>query len=248
MKFSEMFGTKAATPTAPVAGTPNSDLHNASVNLDAHSNQMSSQGVADKGTAPSPLDGFKGLWDNPVGGAASSNKGFLPEITAEQLNNTLATSNFVSSIPPELMAKAQSGDSAAFSEVLNSMARSVLTQSVLASRGLALAATNAHGEQLRTRLPTMVRSSNVSDSMATNPLYQNPAAKPMIDNLRNQIELKNPHASAKEIASLTDAYIKDFVKMAGGTLPETSESKAKPKATTSTNADTNWFARLGLDV
>lgn len=206
-------------------------------------NQQTQQGALVKDTPPAPLESFKGLWEtDPNKAAGDKPKGILPEITVEQLSETLAKSNFLSSVDPELMAKAAGGDSAAFGEVINTGLRNVLAQSVLASRGLVETGTRNHGEQLRTSLPSMVRSSTVQDSLSGNPLFSNPQAKPMVDMVRSQLEAKHPQASSKEIADMTQAFVSDFAKLA---TPQQSQQIEKGKTAT---GDTDWFQVLGLDA
>ena len=234
-------------PTGMNAGNnpgAGASLEAAKGNIDNAAGNMQGAGVADN-TPPAPMDGFKSLWENTNDEQVAKPAGFLPEITAEQLNKALANSNFLSTVSPELLAKASSGDSVAFSDVINQGLRSVMAQSVLASRGLVEAGTKSHGEQLRTSLPTMVRSSNVSDSLQKNPLYNNPAVKPVIDNVRAQLETKHPTASAKEIADLTDAYFADLSKaMSGGSGNAGGDGQGGVKQQ---QGETDWYAMLGLD-
>lgn len=195
--------------------------------------------------ATSPLASFDKLWENAPTGDAKKPTGVLPAITAEQLSTTLANSNFLANIAPELITKAAGGDAAAFSDVINQGLRTVMTQSVLASHGLVEAGARSHGEQLKATLPTMVRSSSVSDSLQSNPLYTNPAVRPVIDNVRTQLETKFPQASAREIASMTDAYFADLSKAFTG---QNATAANGGKTPTQGDEETNWFEVLGLDT
>lgn len=192
--------------------------------------------------ANTPLAGFSKLWDAPTTDQGTKPTGVLPTLTAEQLSTTLANSNFLQSVNPDLLAKAAGGDAAAFSDVINQGLRNVMTQSVLASHGLVEAGARSHGASLQDRLPSMVRSSNVSDSLQSNPLYNNPAVRPVIDNVRQQLEAKHPTASAKEIATLTDSYFSDLVSAMGG-----SKTAATPHMSIAAEGETDWYKELGLD-
>jgi hypothetical protein len=192
-------------------------------------------------TPPAPLEAFKGMWDIDATKAGVKPTGVLPVVTAEQLTTTLANSNFLSNVNPELMAKAAGGDAAAFQDVMNQGLRTVMAQSVLASHGLVEAGARGANEQLRTTIPTMVRSSNVQDSLQANPLFSNPQAKPMVDMVRSQLESKHPQASAREIADMTQAFVTDFAKLA---TPETAAQAGKGKTAA---GDTDWYAMLGLN-
>ena len=231
----------AVQAQAPVATQPGaSALNNAATNIAASDATRAAATVTDT-KAAAPLAQFEKLWENAGNDSTSTaSKGVLPAVTAEQLTGALANSNFLSNVDPQLLAKAAAGDATAFSDVINSGLRTVMTQAVLTSHSLIEAGAKSHGEQLRTSLPSMVRSSNVSDSLQDNPLYSNPAAKPMVDMVKAQLEAKHPQASAREIAELTHNFIKDF---AGLATPK-QETQAQKGRTP--EGDTDWYQLLGL--
>ena len=230
--------------TAPAANANTAPASGGSILENAASNVK--QTVADNNAAVvtdisnAPLDAFKGMWDIDTTKTAAAPTGVLPSVTADQLQKTLANSNFLSEVDPAILAKAASGDTQSFQDVINQGLRSVMTQSVLASHGLVEAGARNHGEQLRTSLPSMVRSSNVQDTLQANPLFNNPQAKPMIEMVRAQLELKHPQAPAAEIARLTQEFVSGFAQAANPNKPE-------PVAAGKTaSGDTDWYAMLGL--
>lgn len=234
-------GNKGGQQQSPAQG--GSTLENAQGNVGQHQQTSGAAQVGDTNKPATPMASFDKLWETDATKTGAKPAGVLPEITAEQLTATLANSNFLHSVSPELLAKAAGGDATAFGDVINQGLRTVMAQSVLASRGLVEAGTRSHGEQLRTSLPTMVRSSNVSDSLQANPLYSNPAVKPVIDNVRRQLEEKNPTASAKEIADLTDSYFADLTKAMRGSSDEGAAHAAGGQA----KGEINWYKELGLE-
>ena len=218
-------------------------LENAAVNQAQHSQTQAAALVADNAqTVSTPLASFDKMWDIDSSKQASAPTGVLPAVTAEQLTATLANSNFLTNVDPAILTRAAGGDAQAFQDVINQGLRQVMTQSVLASHGLVEAGARNHGEQLRISLPTMVRSSNVVDSLQSNPLYSNPAAKPMVDGIRSQLELKNPTASSQEIARLTNEYLNDFARLVSTNDPATKQQASSKAAT----GDTDWYKMLGL--
>lgn len=193
----------------------------------------------------SPLAGFSDLWKNDATETnAAAVTGVLPTVTAEQLQHTLSKSNFLANVNPDLLQKAASGDQAAFADVINTGLRTVMIQSVLASHGLVEAGARTHGERLRTELPTMVRSSSVGDSLQSNPLYNNPAIKPVIDNVRKQLETKFPDASSREIAGMVDNY---FNSLSSAFKEDATGGKNAPKTPASAD-DINWFEAAGIQL
>jgi hypothetical protein len=234
------FFSRPATP-APQASPTTAAFNAAATNVATADNTKAAATVADVNTpAPAPLDAFKGLWDTTNTSQTPTPTGVLPVLTAEQLSTTLANSNFLQGVNPELMAKATAGDAQAFQDVMNQGLRSVMTQAVLASHGLVEAGARGSNERLKTTLPSMVRSNNVADQLRVNPLFNDPAAKPMIDMVKSQLESKHPQASASEIASMTQEFVSAFAR-AGN--PDQPKEPAKGKTA---SGDTDWYAVLGL--
>lgn len=243
--MANFFGNNAPQqpPQQPNQQQPNQQYggqlkDNGGDNQQAHQATQQSAIVQDN-KPPAPMDSFKSLWENTTK-SSEGPKGVLPQITAEQLSTTLANSNFLSGIDPEVLKRASSGDSAAFSDVINQGLRTVMTQSVLASHGLVEAGARGQSAQWKDTLPSMVRSSNVQDALSSNSVFSNPAAKPMVELVRAQLESKHPQASAKEIAELTQQFIGDFAKLA--TPPETKQQDGGRSG----GNDTDWYAALGL--
>lgn len=226
---------KAATTGTPPANPGNSSLEGAAA--------TAAPATTTPATPPAPLAGFEALWQTDATKQVAQPTGVLPAVTAEQLSATLANSNFLANIPQDLLTKASGGDSAAFADVINQGLRGVMLQSVLASHGLVNAGAKAQGEQLMGKLPSMVRSSTVTDSLTSNPLYNNPAIKPVMDSVRTQLETKYPQAGSSEIASMLDSYFADLGKAftGGGDATGAGNSSGKPAA-----GETNWFELLNL--
>lgn len=236
MNMSANFFKQATVQTPPV-NPGNSSLEGAAAAANA------ATAAAAASTPPAPLAGFEALWQSDPNKQAVQPTGVLPAVTAEQLSATLANSNFLANIPQDLMTKAAGGDSAAFADVINQGLRGVMLQAVLASHGLVNAGAKAQGEQLMGKLPSMVRSSTVTDSLTSNPLYNNPAIKPVMDSVRNQLETKYPQAGSSEIASMLDSYFADFGKAftGGGAATDAGNTGGKSAA-----GETNWFDLLNL--
>jgi hypothetical protein len=222
--------------------------NNVQNNMQQHQQTQNNAAVVDNGqqAANAPLAEFSKMWDTANTGngdaAAAAPKGYLPELTAEAVGQQLAKSNFTGTIPQEQLQKALGGDIQAFNDVLNSVARTVMSHSVLASRNMTELGINTHNTRISENLPSMVRSNNVTDKLLTTELYRNPAARPVIDSIRTAMERQHPQAPAEEIATHVDNYLKQFSAALGG---NNSEQRGGNKSQASGEID--WFAAAGLD-
>lgn len=179
------------------------------------------QAVAPPGSAPqsatekipeSPLAKYDTLWETPP---VDPNSPAAPEpnkaLTVEEVQNAVASASFTDALNPEtLSAIAAGGDEAvaALSETLNAVARQVMVQSTLVNNKLTEKAVTEALAKQEANLPGLLRSQNAADHMnTTNPLFNNPAIKPVIEATRSQLLQKNPNATAAELTEMTQNYI-----------------------------------------
>lgn len=236
-------GGGAAKPV-PVGGSQSLENTGGNNNGQPAGNNGGGSGADVQDNQPAPLEAYKTLWENDPNDKGAQPASVLPAITAETLSKTLANSDFMSNIDPQLRAKAASGDVQAFNDVINAGLRNVMTQSVLASHGLVNAGARAYGDQFSKTLPNMIRSNNASETLASNPLYKNPAVRNMMDNTREQFERKFPNASAREIAEMTDNYFSEVSAAFTGRKQEADDAANGGRDTS--NGEIDWFETLGL--
>tara|TARA_R110002096_G_scaffold288750_4_gene482555 strand:+ start:804 stop:1532 length:729 start_codon:yes stop_codon:yes gene_type:complete len=182
----------------------------------------------------SPLAEFKGLWETaPV----DPNAPLAPEgykaPTAEQIQTAVGKADFSKHFTPEQLAAVTNGGEGsqeALVALLNSVGQQSLAQSTMVSSQLSQKAMEAAIAKEVAKMPSMLRSASVTDHMKTaNPLFENPAVKPIVDQTRAQLEIKYPSASNSEIAKMTESFI-----LAMG-------AEFAPKVTPSTpEGETDW--------
>ena len=115
---------------------------------------------------------------------------------------------------PEMQALAQkalSGDAQAFAEynnaLMQNMYASILTQTSRISEKIARAGVT----RLQATIPNTVRSISTTNNLTTqNPIFSDPASKPMVDMIRSQVELKNPTATPEQVTEQVTKYFQDF--------------------------------------
>lgn len=223
-----LFGVPSRNTSTPDAGVPVNPNMNpqgqvvSNTNVSSPANPNVPSGVAspahsaEKAVAgESPLDGFKDLWQPvKVEEGAQPPASIVPFLDPTKLRESISKANFTQNISPELMKKAMTGDADAFQQVMNETAKASFEQALLASRTLTETSINAWGDAQTKNLPGLVKSQMVRDTMATNPLYQHEATKPLMAALEVQLSQKYPTASANEITQHAKNYIDQFVQVA----------------------------------
>ena len=167
-----------------------------------------------KPTEPkSPLDAFAEIWDTDPNKTDTS---VAPEqLDPVKLKELLSKTDFSTVISPEnLAAIAEGGEpaQAAFSSSMNQVAQAMMNQTLLASNKMVEQAVNQVNTAWETKIPELLKAQNLSDNLVdNNPLYKNPAVKPVMEAAQAALRAKNPEATAGELAVMT----KDFIKVMG---------------------------------
>lgn len=226
MDFMSMFrqGPQAPAPTAtpsPVpTGNPN-DPNNSNLP------DPNATADADKNKNKSPMDEFSGLWDTPTPKEGEEPQpdwndplSIVPkmQVDPKKMMEVAQRINFAQIMPREKVEAALKGDSQAFSDVINLVAQSVYANMAHSTSRIGEAMLKQMAPKLFEALPAHIRKHIVSDTVAgDNPIFQNPAAAPMLKSLEAQFQLKYPKASAKEISDMAKKYLGNFADLIKGT-------------------------------
>lgn len=212
-----IFGTKPAAPATP-AQQQGAEVPQQQGNIPAAPTVASNPNNPTAPVTPAPteaenndpLAGFKNLWDNEP---KTGNEGETEPapLTAEQLQKAMANANFSSGITPEMMqAISAGGDEAtqAFQNAMNNVAKQVMVQATLVNNKLTEKAVADAIAKQQALIPDLVRkqatTAHVND---TNPLFSNPAIKPVVEATQSQLLAKFPNATPAEITKMTQDYI-----------------------------------------
>lgn len=163
----------------------------------------------------SPLAEFSKLWDTaPVDPNKPSTTPAPLDTAAVQ--KAVAKTDFSTSITPEtLTAIAAGGEDAqkAFATAMNQVAQQVMVQSISVNDKLTQKAIKDAMTANQASMQEQVRSLAAHDHLnTTNPLFSNPAVKPVIEATQAQLLLKFPNATAAEITTMTQNYIVEMGK------------------------------------
>ncbi len=162
-------------------------------------------------TPDSPMAEFATLWDTPTIDPNAVTPAEPVQLTAEAVQKVVASANFASSITPETMTAIAAGGEEgqkAFVAAINAATQQAVTQSIMASNKLnEKAITEALAKQEAT-LPDMLRNQATSSHLQDlNPLFSNPAVKPVIDATRQQLLQKFPGDTPAQTAEKLQNFI-----------------------------------------
>ena len=195
----------------------------------------------DKQEEKSPLDEFKNLWETAPTDPNASKPTEAPQLTAAAVQEVVAKADFSSVITPENLAAITAGGedaTKAFAASMNAMAAKVMTDSIMVNHKLTEQAVAKVKKEHEASLPDLIKNNAATDHLRTaNPLFTNPAIKPVADAIHLQLQTKNPDFTHEQLTDMTQQAI-----IAMG------ESFA-PKDVTSTDSagDTDWtkFLEVG---
>ena len=209
MSIFDMFKPQAPAP-APVTPANPGNLPEAS-NIAVNADGTPAVAALPK-EAESPLAEFKGLWETaPVDPNAPVPQAGYKAPTAEQIQAAVGKADFSKHFTPEQLAAVTNGGEGsqeALLALLNTVGQQSLAQSTMVSSQLSQKAMEAAIAAEVAKMPSMLRSASVTDHMKTsNPLFSNPAVKPIVDQTKAQLEIKYPNASNSEIANMTESFI-----------------------------------------
>ena len=213
-----MFGMFETKPeTAPVAPTTPTPAEPGNLPPAGDPNAVAPTGdPAAPAAAPvtpvdnSPLAEYKDIWETvSTEGEPNANPQALDPA---KLQETINKSDFSSVISPENMAAITAGGEEATKAVASSMnqvAQHVMQNSILASNKMIEQAIDGVNKAWESKLPQLLKQQNLNESLSdSNPIFKNPAVKPIMDATQAQLAAKFPNATVAELTTMTQEYIK----------------------------------------
>ncbi len=179
-------------------------------------------GTSPNGTVPvaaaepqvpdSPLDQYKGLWENkPIDPNAPPSNLVPKNLDPAQLTAAMAKADFSSVMTPQLMEAITAGGEGAakaMMDAMNGVARQSMTQSTLINEKLMNQRMEAAIASMEARMPDMLRQHNsAAHAQDANPLFSNPAIKPIIDATRAQLLQQFPNDTPAQTTAKLDNYL-----------------------------------------
>lgn len=234
--FSAIFGP--ATPAAPApavaAPTPGNipaaaavASQSATTVATAPNGVVPANAVVTEGAAKSGLDAFADIWNTQATEGAQGQPLF--NVSQEKMMESARKQDFKSTATPEQMAAIQAGGAEAANamfEIMNEMTQKVYAQSAFATTRLIEGALDKSQFAKATDIDSRIRSSTLSNNLrAENPIFNHPAALPLLKSVQETMLVKFPNATPAELTKMAQDYLMDFAAMAKG--PEVAAAAAK---------------------
>ena len=206
--------TAPAQPAAPVAQPVAAEPGNIPPTVDPNAPPPTAESAPAPVAAPvdnSPLAEFNTLWDT-VPNKDGEPAPLVQPLNPAKLQEVIAKSDFSTAVTQENLTAIQAGGdeaSAAFASSMNQVAQTVMNQSLLASNKMIEQAVDRVNKSWEDKLPGILRKQNLNESLvSSDPVFKNPAIKPIMEATQAQLASKYPNATVAELTTMTQNYIK----------------------------------------
>lgn len=244
----KIFGAFGGQPAQPAPPNNQQQLMQQSVpgNIPANPTQVASttnptapSTSVDDTSSKSPLDQYTKMWEvDPNAAKKVPEPSIFANVTPEALAAAAKKNDFTGVLTPEIAEAIKSGGdgaNAALIQVMNAMSQKGFADSAFASTKLIEQALEKQQAKFEAMLPSLIKNQTVNESLrSANPIFNHPAASPMLDAMKTKLLEKHPQASAAEITEMAQNYLIDFAR-AGTPAPKTTASKS----------DVDWDALMG---
>lgn len=182
--------------------------------------------------APEGLDKFNDLWNIKPEDMPKAPESAFSQVTPEAVKAIAAKTDFSKVVTPEMMTAISAGGegaAAAMIQALNATSQEVYSTAAQASMRLIDTALAKQREQFEASLPGLIKNQNVAENLRTsNPIFNHPAAAPILDLFTKQLQLKNPTADAAVIQAQAQEFLLSFAQVAN---PPKISASSKVKST-----------------
>lgn len=177
-----------------------------------------SPGTAPNGMVPnnvvtekSPLDPYATLWDTDPNIKKPGE--YVPQqLDAGKLQEVVSKVDMTKVITPAQMAAINAGGegaTAALMASLNAVAQQTLLQSTVVANKMIESAVAQAITATTAKIPALMKELNLSNSLIEkNPIFSNPAVKPVIEAVKSQLSTKFPNATTQELTSMAQDFVK----------------------------------------
>lgn len=178
-------------------------------------NKQMDGGPSGNDPTKSPIEAMQGIWDTDATDNVDD-VSKLFNIEPAKVMEAVRQNNYTQGIDKTLIQKALSGgeDAAdALLQVINQAVQTGAAQSHVMAANIAQHGISAASKHLLGRhVPDLVRRHTTREQVrASNPLYQDPLFKPVVEEIHNRVVTKYPDASPAEVAAMTDTYFKQML-------------------------------------
>lgn len=228
--------------------------------------QQNNQG----GQGRDPMHDWGKLWDNGSNEQNQQNqnqqqsqnqqspgkKGYVPQIDPKVLQDTISKFDVVGQVmTPELRTAIVGGGEqavAAMGQLINGAIQQSMKVMWNASNNMMTKSFEAAEAGFLQQVPDHVRDFMSFNNLASsNPLMKNPNYAPLVDSVRQQIQMKYPKATADQIQAATTKYFDDMYADMNGTRQQQqqqNQQQTNDQKLRQGSADADWAAWIEPEV
>lgn len=238
--FQTLFGTQAQPQQQQQQTQPgNLPAQPAQTSMPNNPNVPENQTQVQTPAEPaSPMDQFSELWQSDPNQKATDP---LIAIDPKQLADAARKTDFTKIVNPELAQKVAAGGEEAVQammQMLNQVSQGVYAQSAFAASKLVEQALAKAQDKIAADIPAHVKRLQVSDTLRSeNPVFNHPAASPILGAIESQLTVKFPNSSASEITSMAKQYLESF---ANAVKAPAELAKQQEAAKAQAKSDSDW--------
>lgn len=190
----------------------------------------------------SPLDQFQKLWET----APNTNpNGPVFNVTPQQIQAEAAKMNFAATVAPEIIQKALTGDANAFAQAINIASQNAFAHATHATTIMVDKALEKRLGEFSAKLPDQIRDYQAQTGLANeNPMFSNPAVKPLVTMVQKQMATQFPTATPEQI----NAHVKEYLTgVFGAITPQQAAAQGDPNNLPfGTKSGTDWEKLLSM--
>ena len=166
---------------------------------------------------------------------------------AAKLQEAMGKSSFMGNLDPQLLQRATTGDQAAFGEVLNSVARNVMQQSVIMMQNMVQGGIGTYNTRLGQHLPNQFKQFAAKEQIGGKANLQHGAVQPMVSALMAQAMQADPTLTVAQATQQAEQYLQALAKQFA--TQQSSQQQPVDSLTgqqmQSMQQETNWGQLLG---
>ncbi len=228
----KIFGRSAVAPVQQMK-QPGNFPQNPEIQTDPNNPSMPAEVKKD----PSPMDQFSELFKLDPTKVPKAPEATFAGLDPAKIAEAAKSNDFRKLVTPDIQAALVKGGPEAVNamvEVMNAMSQKSFGDSAVATTKLIEKAEKTQEERTRAMVEDMIKSHSRKETLnSSNPLFSNPAVKPMMDMLSGQVAAKYPELSSAEQAKMVQDYTLQFAQAAN---PE----KKPPQGTDKAGNKTDW--------
>lgn len=175
----------------------------------------------------SPLDQFKDMWKNDPTKKPKPEEPIF-NVDPSKVQEAAKQNDFLKAIPAELLEKIKAGGEEsvpAMMAAMNMMSQKGFGDSATATASLITSALEKQQAKFEKIIEKVVGKQNLNAALSkSNPIFDHPAAAPMLEFMKNQVREKFPDMTVDEQAAKASEYLVSFAEAANPKKPVTTDS------------------------